>query len=53
MTHAIDKITGQRVVVLREANTQKNADGTDRCVVIRHSNGTEQIQFKRLLTPVK
>ena len=44
MKHAIDRITGNVVTVIREANT----DG-HRCVVIRHPNGSEQIQFRSLL----
>jgi len=44
-----DKITGKRVTILREANTSKTTGGSDRCVVIRHSDGSTQIQFKSLL----
>ena len=44
MKQAIDRITGNVVTVLREANTPGG-----RCVVIRHLDGSEQIQFKSLL----
>jgi len=48
MKQAIDRITGNVVTILREANTAGN-----RCVVIRHPNGSEQIQFRSLLIEVK
>ena len=48
MKQAIDRITGNVVTVLREANT----DGR-RCVVIRHPDGSEQIQFRSLLIEVE
>ena len=48
MKHAIDKITGNVVTVLRAAKTEGG-----RCVVIRHPDGSEQIQFKSLLIEVK
>jgi len=44
MKKVIDKITGNVVTVLRNANT-----AGDRCVVIRHPDGSVQIQFKSLL----
>ena len=44
MKLAIDKITGNVVRVLRATTSP---DG--RCVVIRHPDGSEQIQFKSLL----
>lgn len=53
MKYAIDKITGNRVCVVREANTRKNPDGSDVCVVIRHPDGSQQIQFKTMLVDVK
>ena len=53
MKYAIDKITGNRVAILREADTRKNADGSDVCVVIRHPDGSQQIQFKTMLTSIK
>jgi hypothetical protein len=44
MKQAIDRITGNVVTVLREANTEGR-----RCVVIRHPDGSKQIQFRSLL----
>jgi|APGre2960657373_1045057.scaffolds.fasta_scaffold1164587_1 hypothetical protein len=45
---AIDKITGNRVKILRNG-----AAGAERCVVIRHPDGSEQLQFKTLLISCK
>ncbi len=48
MKYAIDKITGNRVRILRKANT-----GDNLCVVIQHPDGSTQIQFKNLLRDIK
>ena len=48
MKYAVDKITGNRVGILRKANT-----GNDLCVVIQHPDGSTQIQFKNLLKDIK
>ena len=44
MKSAIDRITGNVVIILRDAKTEGG-----RCVVIRHPDGSEQIQFRSLL----
>jgi hypothetical protein len=49
MNYAIDKITGNVVTILRDAKTEGGRCVVVRCVVIRHTDGSEQIQFKSLL----